>query len=68
MQLSTDVITWRIVVSALTFVCITLASILYKLFIDRFGRMEAKIDGIISYLIAHSDSDEREALSRLIRN
>lgn len=66
MQIQSDVITWRIVVSVLSFVCITMASLLYKLVSERFTRMESKLDGIIRYLVAHSENGEQEGLSKLI--
>jgi hypothetical protein len=66
MQVATDVITWRIVVSVLAFVCVSMATLLYKLVSDRFTRMEDKLDGIIRYLVAHSDDGEQEELGKLI--
>jgi len=66
MQIQSDVITWRIVVSVLSFVCITMASLLYKLVSERFTRMENKLDGIIRYLVKHSDNGEQEDLAKLI--
>jgi len=66
MQLQPDVITWRIVVSVLSFICVTLLGLLYKMISERFTRMEAKINGIIRFLIAHSMNGEKEDLAKLV--
>lgn len=59
-------ITWTLVVSVLSSVCIFLGQHWYRSFIKRLDRMEIKINGIIRYLIQHSEPDERKGLSELI--
>jgi len=66
MQLQPDVITWRIVVSVLATFCMILTGMVYKSFSDRFDRMERKINGIIRFLIAHSENGEKEDLAKLV--
>lgn len=66
MQVSPDVITWRIVASALSFTCVALVGIVGKLYIGRMTRMEVKINGIIKFLITTASNGERTDLAKLI--
>lgn len=66
MQVSPDVITWRIVASALSVTCVTLVGIVGKIYIGRMTRMEGKINGIIKFLITTAINGEREDLAKLI--
>lgn len=66
MQVSPDVITWRIVASALSVTCITLVGIVGKIYIDRMTSMEVKINGIIKFLITTASNGERTDLAKLI--
>lgn len=66
MQVSPDVITWRIVASALSITCVTLVGMVGKIYIERTTRMEAKINGIIKFLITTASNGERTALAKLI--
>lgn len=66
MQAQTDVITWRVIVSVLAVACTTLLGMLYGVLQTRLSRMEVKINGIIRFLITHSENGEKEDLSNLI--
>jgi low affinity Fe/Cu permease len=65
-EIPSDVITWRIVVSVLAVFCVTLSGLLYHSFVEKFARMENKIDGIIRYLISHSPDGKQEDLAKLV--
>ena len=62
-----DVITWRLLVTALFSALAYVVRVLYLSFMKRIARMERKINGIITHLIKHGDAGDRTELMELFQ-